>query len=451
MRLLLPLLAVATATLLVTAAAAATCQRRCGGLEIPYPFGIGRGCYLNKGDDRSFEVICSSNGTATAAADAFELIGIDVRRGRLRVRSPVSSWCYGGGGRQQDIRSPLYNSTAAAFRVSAAENVLAAVGCDVLAFIVAREGGVEDRHVVGVGVVVLVVAMACAYAVHEKKRLAAIKTRYFTQHGGRLLFEMMKSGQEQGRLSFTLFTKEELEDATNKFDERYVLGKGGNGIVYQGNLKDGRVVAIKRCRVADDERQRRELGKEMLILSQVNHRSIVKLYGCCLEVEVPMLVYQFIPNGTLYELLHRDHYGGAPPPLAVRLKVAHEAAEALAYHLHSMASPPAIIHGDVKSANILLDEGVRLRRGGAGAGGRGPPRDAGPGDVRVPGPGVHADVPPDGQERRVQLRRRAPGAAHEEEGAGYRSAGGGEVPRRAFPLGDEGRRARQDGGRVDQG
>ena len=173
----------------------------------------------------------------------------------------------------------------------------------------------------------------------------------------------MKSRQGQGH-SFTLFTKEELEDATSKFDERFVLGKGGNGTVYRGSLRDGRVVAIKRCRVvADDERQRREFGKEMFILSQVNHRKIVKLYGCCLEVEVPMLVYQFIPNGNLYELIHRH---GAPPlPLSLRLKIAHEAAEALAY-LHSMASPP-IIHGDVKSPNILLDENYTVKVSDFGA------------------------------------------------------------------------------------
>jgi interleukin-1 receptor-associated kinase 1 len=209
--------------------------------------------------------------------------------------------------------------------------------------------------------------MSLLYTIRAKKRLAALKRQHFKQHGGYLLFEEMKSRQGQGH-SFTLFTKEELEDATSKFDERYVLGKGGNGTVYRGDLKDGRTVAIKRCRVADDERQRREFGKEVLILSQVNHRNIVKLYGCCLEVEVPMLVYEFVPNGTLYELIHRDDGAGAlppPPPLLVRLKIAHEAAEGLAY-LHSMASPP-IIHGDVKSPNILLDRNYTVKVSDFGA------------------------------------------------------------------------------------
>ncbi|XP_062222726.1 wall-associated receptor kinase 5-like [Phragmites australis] len=199
------------------------------------------------------------------------------------------------------------------------------------------------------GVVVLIVTASCLYMIHEKRRLAKIKTEYFKQHGGLQLFEEMKSRQG---LSFTLFTQEELEVATNKFDERNVIGKGGNGTVYRGTTKDDETVAIKKCRLAN-ERQKKEFGKEMLILSQINHRNIVKLYGCCLEVEVPMLVYKYMPNGTLYRLIHarRD---GPRVPFSLRLKIAHQAAEALAY-LHSWASPP-IIHGDVKASNILLDE-----------------------------------------------------------------------------------------------
>lgn len=202
------------------------------------------------------------------------------------------------------------------------------------------------------GGVVLIVTATCLYMIHEKRRLAKIKREYFKQHGGLLLFEEMKSRQG---LAFTLFTEEELEVATNKFDERNVIGKGGNGTVYRGTTKDGETVAIKKCRLAN-ERQKKEFGKEMLILSQINHRNIVKLYGCCLEVEVPMLVYKYIPNGTLYRLIHGRRGDDDAPriPFSLRLKIAHQAAEALSY-LHSWASPP-IIHGDVKTSNILLDE-----------------------------------------------------------------------------------------------
>jgi serine/threonine protein kinase len=202
------------------------------------------------------------------------------------------------------------------------------------------------------GVVALIVTASCLYMIHEKRRLAKIKREYFKQHGGFQLFEEMKSRQ-QG-ISFTLFTLEELEAATNRFDERHVIGMGANGTVYRGTTKGGEAVAIKRCRLSSSERQKKEFGKEMLILSQVNHRNVVKLLGCCLEVEVPMLVYRYVPKGTLYRLIHRN----ATPqrvPFSVRLRIAHQAAEALAY-LHSWASPP-IIHGDVKTSNILLDEG----------------------------------------------------------------------------------------------
>jgi len=229
----------------------------------------------------------------------------------------------------------------------------------------AKKSQLGVRMAVGtsIGLVVLVITLSCAYMIHQRRRLAAVKQRYFKQHGGLLLFEEMKS--KQG-LSFTLFTKEELEEATGNFDEHNVLGKGGNGTVYKGALKDKRLMAVKKCKLVS-ERQEKEFGKEMLILSQVNHRNVVKLYGCCLEVEVPMLVYEFVPNGTLHEFIHgrRHHSSGARVSFAARLKIAHETAEALAY-LHSWASPP-IIHGDVKSPNILIDEGLAAKVSDFGA------------------------------------------------------------------------------------
>ncbi|CAN6167462.1 unnamed protein product [Urochloa humidicola] len=198
-----------------------------------------------------------------------------------------------------------------------------------------------------VGLVALVIGITCAYLIRERRKLHRIKRRYFRQHGGLLLFEEMKS--QQG-VAFKIFSEEELQEATNNFDAQQVLGHGGQGTVYKGILKSGIEIAVKRC-MTIDEQQKKEFGKEMLILSQINHRNIVKLLGCCLEVEVPMLVYEFIPNGTLSDLIHRNH--SRHISLDTRLRIAYESAEALAY-LHSCASPP-ILHGDVKSTNILLD------------------------------------------------------------------------------------------------
>jgi serine/threonine protein kinase len=204
---------------------------------------------------------------------------------------------------------------------------------------------------ISVGVVIVAIAVTCSYLIRERKKLADIKQRYFRQHGGLLLLEQIGSSAGAGQ-AFTIFTEAELMEATGRFGDENVLGRGGHGTVYRGALKDGTVVAIKRCvSTTTDERRRKEFGREMLILSQVNHKNIVKLLGCCLEVEVPMLVYEFVPNGTLFHFIHG---GRCDAPLSTRLKIAHQSALALDY-LHSCASPP-ILHGDVKSSNILLDD-----------------------------------------------------------------------------------------------
>ncbi|XP_037475443.1 wall-associated receptor kinase 3-like [Triticum dicoccoides] len=183
----------------------------------------------------------------------------------------------------------------------------------------------------------------------QKRKLEKVKREYFRQHGGLLLFDRMRS--EKG-LAFTIFSEAELIHATNNFDSTRILGKGGHGTVYKGILKNNMTVAIKRCALVD-ERQKKEFGQELLILSQINHKNIVKLLGCCLEVEVPILVYEFVLNGTLFEYIHgKDR--SSHISFSNLLRISHEAAEGLGF-LHSYASPP-IIHGDVKTSNILLDD-----------------------------------------------------------------------------------------------
>lgn len=211
-----------------------------------------------------------------------------------------------------------------------------------------------------IGSVVLVIIIFCMRVSFERRKLTNVKKQYFQQHGGLLLFEKMKS--DQG-LAFTVFTEAELEQATNKFDKSQILGHGGHGTVYKGIIKDKIPVAIKRCALIDD-RHKKEFGKEMLILSQINHKNIVKLLGCCLEVEVPMLVYELIPHGTLFDLIHGKNRT-LHIPFSSLLRIVNEAAEGLAF-LHSYANPP-IIHGDVKTSNILLDENYMAKVSDFGA------------------------------------------------------------------------------------
>uniref|UniRef100_A0A8I6XPZ8 Protein kinase domain-containing protein n=1 Tax=Hordeum vulgare subsp. vulgare TaxID=112509 RepID=A0A8I6XPZ8_HORVV len=197
-----------------------------------------------------------------------------------------------------------------------------------------------------------VLLLICIFALlieYQKRKLVKEKKIFFQQNGGLLLYEQIRSKQVD---TVRIFTKEELENATNNFDSSRELGRGGHGTVYKGILKDGRVVAIKRSKVMNMD-QKDEFAQEMVILSQINHRNVVKLLGCCLEVEVPMLVYECIPNGTLFDLMHGKNRR-LSISLDIRLKIAQESAEALAY-LHSSASPP-IVHGDVKSPNILLGD-----------------------------------------------------------------------------------------------
>jgi serine/threonine protein kinase len=131
-----------------------------------------------------------------------------------------------------------------------------------------------------------------------------------------LLYEEMRS--QEGGTAFKIFSEEELQQATDMFDERQVIGHG-KGVQQSHNVQ----VAVKRCMTIDE--QQKEFSREMLILSQVNHKNIVKLLGCCL---VPMLVYEFVPNGTLFHLIHGGH--GRHVSLATRLRIAHESAVALA-------------------------------------------------------------------------------------------------------------------------
>ncbi|KAG2716020.1 hypothetical protein I3760_03G105200 [Carya illinoinensis] len=200
------------------------------------------------------------------------------------------------------------------------------------------------------GVLFLLIGGWRSYKVIKKWRRMKQKEKFFRRNGG-LLLQQQLSMTEANVENTKLFNWKELEMATNLFHVNRILGQGGQGTVYKGMLADGRTVAIKKSKVMD-EGKLQEFINEVVILSRINHRNVVKLLGCCLEIEVPLLVYEFVPNGTLSQYLS-DQNEEFPLTWDMRLRIATEVAGAL-FYLHSVASSP-IYHRDIKSANILLD------------------------------------------------------------------------------------------------
>ncbi|XP_058087251.1 LEAF RUST 10 DISEASE-RESISTANCE LOCUS RECEPTOR-LIKE PROTEIN KINASE-like 1.2 isoform X2 [Magnolia sinica] len=153
-----------------------------------------------------------------------------------------------------------------------------------------------------------------------------------------------------------IFTYKELEDATNNFDPSKELGDGGFGTVYHGKLRDGRSVAVKRL-YENNCRRVEQFMNEIDILSRLRHQSLVTLYGCTSRHSRELLlVYEFIPNGTVADHLHGNHAKDGALTWPIRMSIAIESADALAY-LHAVE----IIHRDVKTNNILLDNNFNVK------------------------------------------------------------------------------------------
>ncbi|KAB5514810.1 hypothetical protein DKX38_028716 [Salix brachista] len=212
---------------------------------------------------------------------------------------------------------------------------------------------------VGVGfgaILFLFIGLWWVYKVFKRKRVEKLKRKYFKRNGGLLLQEQLSSGEVNVE-KIKMFSSKELDKATDHYNANRTLGQGGQGTVYKGMLADGKIVAVKKSKVID-EGNLRQFINEIVLLSQINHRNVVKLLGCCLETELPLLVYEFIPNGTLYQFLH-DPNEEFPLTWEMRLRIATEVAGAL-FYLHSAASI-AIFHRDIKSTNILLDEKYRAK------------------------------------------------------------------------------------------
>lgn len=151
------------------------------------------------------------------------------------------------------------------------------------------------------------------------------------------------------------FTFRELASATKNFRPECLLGEGGFGRVYKGRLEStGQVVAVKQLD-RNGLQGNREFLVEVLMLSLLHHPNLVNLIGYCADGDQRLLVYEYMPLGSLEDHLHDLPPDKEPLDWNTRMKIAAGAAKGLEY-LHDKANPP-VIYRDLKSSNILLDEG----------------------------------------------------------------------------------------------
>ncbi|XP_058200897.1 BRASSINOSTEROID INSENSITIVE 1-associated receptor kinase 1-like [Rhododendron vialii] len=150
------------------------------------------------------------------------------------------------------------------------------------------------------------------------------------------------------------FSLSELQIATNYFNNKNIIGRGGSGKVYKGRLADGSLVAVKRLKGERTHGRELQFQTEVELISMADHRNLLRLHGYCMTPTERVLVYPYMANGSVASCLRERPESQAPLDWPTRKQIALGAARGLAY-LHSHCDPK-IIHRDVKVANILLDE-----------------------------------------------------------------------------------------------
>ncbi|XP_074587659.1 LOW QUALITY PROTEIN: LEAF RUST 10 DISEASE-RESISTANCE LOCUS RECEPTOR-LIKE PROTEIN KINASE-like 1.5 [Curcuma longa] len=165
-----------------------------------------------------------------------------------------------------------------------------------------------------------------------------------------------------------IYSYEQLRASTNGFDPRRKIGDGGFGSVYLAHLNDGRVAAVKRLhRHHPAAAATKSFCNEILILSSLRHPNLVRLHGYCCDPRGLLLVYDYVPNGTLADHLHCSRSPYSKPrtlPWVVRLDIALQTAAAIEY-LHFSLKPP-VVHRDITSTNIFVERDMRVKVGDFG-------------------------------------------------------------------------------------
>ncbi|KAF3440645.1 hypothetical protein FNV43_RR18929 [Rhamnella rubrinervis] len=205
----------------------------------------------------------------------------------------------------------------------------------------------------GGSVLVLLLLLAGVYAFRQKRRAEG----YSEQSNPFVHWDSNKnSGGVPQLKGARWFSYEELKNYSNNFSVANEIGSGGYGKVYRGNLPTGELIAIKKA-AKESMQGGREFKTEIELLSRVHHKNLVSLVGFCFERGEQMLIYEYVPNGTLKDSLSGK--SGIRLDWMRRLRVSLGTAKGLAY-LHELANPP-IIHRDIKSTNVLLDDHLNAK------------------------------------------------------------------------------------------
>ncbi|KAH0728471.1 hypothetical protein KY284_004336 [Solanum tuberosum] len=213
--------------------------------------------------------------------------------------------------------------------------------------------GIIIGATVGGSVLAILALIIGIYAFRQKKRAedAAKRSDPFASWDSN-----KHSGAVPQLTGARFFSFEELKKWTNNFSETNVIGCGGYGKVYRGSLLNGELVAIKRA-LQGSMQGAHEFKTEIELLSRVHHKNVVGLAGFCFDQAEQMLVYEYIPNGTLKDGLSGKT--GVRLDWMRRLRIAIGAARGLQY-LHDHVNPP-IVHRDIKSNNILLADHLNAK------------------------------------------------------------------------------------------
>ncbi|KAJ3699447.1 hypothetical protein LUZ61_003152 [Rhynchospora tenuis] len=240
---------------------------------------------------------------------------------------------------------------------------------------ITNDAGSTGSLVIALGIIVGAMISFVIIVLVGKMRLE--KKRSFKMHRRSTINNTVLCHNRYLRYRFMLL---ELQEATHNFDENWVIGVGGFGKVYNGVLRDGTQVAVKRGKT-NSQQGINEFRNEIELLSRIWHQHLLTLVGYCDEKKEMILVYEYMEKGTLKSHL----YGSDLPPLTwkQRLEICIGSARGLNY-LHKELVKP-IIHRDVKSANILLDQHLIPKIADFGLSKSGPGLDQSPISTAVKG------------------------------------------------------------------